>query len=140
MIPLIFWASFQPDFLEAYPQFKPWLYNEAFGLSKFQMSLIFEFFYGIDFVTVELIFRGAMVIGLSSLMGSSVILPMVVTYAFLHFGKPLAETIGSIFGGYILGIIALNTRNILGGCTIHIGVALLMEAMALMQFYVIQNP
>lgn len=139
MIPIIFWASFQSDFLHSYPQFKPWLFEEAFGLSRFQMSFIFEFFYGLDFVSVELIFRGALVIGLSSLMGRSVILPMVVTYAFLHFGKPMAETIGSIFGGYILGVIAFYSRNILGGCVIHIGVALLMEVMALLQYYVFQK-
>jgi hypothetical protein len=139
MMPLIFWASFQPDFIQAYPQFKPWRMKEVFGLSSFQMTAIFEFVYLFDFITVELLFRGALVIGLSSLMGKNVILPMVVTYAFLHFGKPFAETIGSIFGGYILGVIALQSRSILGGCAIHMGVALLMELMALLQYYVIQK-
>ena len=139
MTPLIFWASFQPDFLEAYPTFKPWKVTEVFDLSRAQMSGIYEFFYLFDFVTVELLFRGALVIGLSSIMGKHVVLPMVVTYAFLHFGKPMAETIGSIFGGYILGIIALYSRSILGGCAIHIGVAFLMEVMALLQYYVLQK-
>lgn len=139
MVPLIFWASFQPDFLEAYPSFKPWKANEVFGLSRAQMSGIFEVFYLFDFITVELLFRGALVIGLSSIMGKHTILPMVVTYAFLHFGKPMGETIGSIFGGYILGVIALYSRSILGGCAIHMGVALLMEVMALIQYYLIQH-
>lgn len=137
MTPLIFWASFQADFISAYPTFKPWEVNEVFGLSRAQMASIHEFFYLFDFATVELLFRGALVIGLSSIMGKHVILPMVVTYAFLHFGKPMAETIGSIFGGYILGVIALYSRSILGGCAIHIGVAFLMEAMALLQYYII---
>jgi hypothetical protein len=139
MTPLIFWASFQPDFLEAYPAFKPWKANPVFGLSRAQMSGLFEVFYLFDFVTVELLFRGGLVIGLSSIMGKHTILPMVVTYAFLHFGKPMAETIGSIFGGYILGVIALYSRSILGGCAIHIGVALLMEVMALLQYYLLKN-
>ena len=139
MVPLIFWASFQPDFLEAYPTFKPWRASEVFGLSRAQMSGIYEVFYLFDFITVELLFRGALVIGLSSIMGKHTILPMVVTYAFLHFGKPMAETIGSIFGGYILGVIALYSRSILGGCAIHIGVALLMEVMALIQYYLIHH-
>ncbi len=136
MAPFIFWASFQPDFLAMYPTFKPWEMNEVFGLSRKQMVVMHEFFYLFDFTTVELLFRGALVIGLSSIMGKHVILPMVVTYAFLHFGKPMAETIGSIFGGYILGIIALYSRSILGGCAIHIGVAFLMEAMAFLQYYI----
>jgi len=139
MVPLIFWASFQPDFLEAYPSFKPWRVSEVFGLSRAQMSGIYEVFYLFDFITVELLFRGALVIGLSSIMGKHTILPMVVAYAFLHFGKPMAETIGSIFGGYILGVIALYSRSILGGCAIHMGVALLMELMALLQYYFIRH-
>ncbi|MDB5274260.1 MAG: family intrarane metalloprotease [Chitinophagaceae bacterium] len=139
MAPLIFWASFQPDFIETYPEFKPWRMREVFGLSAWQMSGMFEVLYLFDFITVELLFRGALIIGLSSVMGIHVILPMVVTYAFLHFGKPMAETIGSIFGGYILGVIALYSRSILGGWAIHMGVACLMEVMALLQYYVIKG-
>jgi hypothetical protein len=135
MAPLILWASFQPDFIDNYPTFKPWKINQVFGMTELQMSIVYEIFYLLDFVTVELLFRGAMVIGLSSIMGRHAILPMVVTYAFLHFGKPMAETIGSVAGGYILGVIALYSRNILGGCTIHIGVAALMEIMAIIQYY-----
>lgn len=133
MIPLITWASFQPDFLITYPEFKPWRTGAAFGLSKWEMSAAFEVFYLLDFTTVELIFRGAMIISLSAVMGRHAVLPMVVAYAFLHFGKPMGETLGSMFGGYILGIIALYSRSILGGCLIHIGVAFLMELAALLQ-------
>jgi hypothetical protein len=52
---------------------------------------------------------------------------MIATYCFLHFGKPISESISSVFGGYILGLIALNSRNIWGGVFIHVGVAWLME-------------
>ena len=72
---------------------------------------------------------------MAKILGKDAVLPMVVTYAFLHFGKPLGETVGSIFGGYILGVIALRTKHIFGGCIIHIGVAYLMEVMALWQHY-----
>jgi len=58
---------------------------------------------------------------------------MVAAYAVLHFGKPLGESIGSIFGGYILGIIALYSRNIWGGVFVHGGIALLMEIFAFLQ-------
>jgi len=40
---------------------------------------------------------------------------MVVAYASIHFGKPLGETIPSVFGGYLLGVLALYTRSIWGG-------------------------
>lgn len=96
-------------------------------------GLVFELAYGIDFIATELLFRGFLIIGMAHILGKDVILPMVVTYAFLHFGKPLGETIGSVFGGYILGIMALYSRNIWGGIAIHLGVAWLMELAAFLQ-------
>lgn len=139
MFPLISLASFNDGFLQTYPTFKPWNLIEVFGMSKLQMTSLYEFVYGLDFITVELMFRGGLVIGMVAIMGKDAVLPMVVTYAFLHFGKPVGETIGSIFGGYILGVIALYSRNILGGCIIHMGVAYLMEFTAFIQHYYIKD-
>ncbi|MEM9340836.1 MAG: CPBP family intramembrane glutamic endopeptidase, partial [Bacteroidota bacterium] len=82
---------------------------------------------------VELIFRGFLIFAFSRTLGSWAVLPMLTTYAFLHFGKPLGETISSIFGGYVLGIIAYNSRNIWGGIFIHLGVAWLMELFGWLQ-------
>ena len=92
--------------------------------------MLFEFFYGIDFINVEFLFRGFFVIGMTQILGKHSIVPMVVIYFFLHFGKPPGETITSIFGGFILGIVAFYTRSIWGGIIIHIGIAQLMEAIA----------
>jgi hypothetical protein len=139
MLPLLFWASFQADFQDIYPEFKPWKGGPIFGMNERQLSAIYELVYGLDFISVEVIFRGALVIAMAKVMGKEAILPMASTYAFLHFGKPLAETLGSIFGGYILGVIALRTGNILGGCMIHMGVALLMDFGALVQYYYIKK-
>lgn len=139
VFPIICLVSFLPDFLKQYPSFKPWLMIEVFSLKKWELTAIFEMAYAFNFIMVELIFRGALVIGMATVMGKDAILPMVATYAFLHFGKPLGETIGSVIGGYILGVIALYSRNILGGCLIHIGVAYLMEYMAMFQYYVLKD-
>ena len=49
---------------------------------------------------------------------------------FLHFGKPAGEAISSIFGGYILGILAFRSRNIYGGLIAHLGVAWGMDWLA----------
>ena len=59
---------------------------------------------------------------------------MTAVYVFIHFGKPLGETIGSALGGYILGVIALYSRNIWGGIFIHMGIAFLMEMTAMIQW------
>jgi hypothetical protein len=136
MIPLIVTASFLPEFAKTYPKFKPWFIpGEVFDLSKFQMTSIYEFTYGLNFLSIELFFRGALVIGMVALLGRHAVLPMAVVYCFIHFGKPVAECISSFFGGYLLGIIALYTRSIFGGVLIHLGIAWMMEVVAYTQHY-----
>jgi hypothetical protein len=135
ILPLAAWASFQKDFQNTYPIFKFWNVLSAYGLNPKQMSLIFETTYGIDFISVELLFRGALVIGLASVLGVETILPMAVTYVFIHFGKPAGETISSFFGGYILGVIALYRKNISAGIIIHVGLAYMMETAAVLQHF-----
>lgn len=139
VLPMVIWASFQSDFIQAYPRFKPWHLSSAFGLSTFQMTGLFEMAYGFDFIFVELAYRGALVIGMASLLGRDAILPMASVYVMIHFGKPAAECISSFFGGYILGVFALNLRSIFGGVIIHLGLAYLMEATAFIQHFIGQE-
>jgi hypothetical protein len=135
MLPLLVWASFQEDFIDYYPEFKPWRYQLLFGLDPWWLSPAYELCYAFDFLAVEWMFRGALGIGLALVLGRHAILPMVSCYAYLHFGKPMAEAIGSIFGGYILGVLAIRTGSIWGGCLVHIGIALSMDALAIFQFW-----
>jgi len=140
VFPLVIIASFQDDFLKIYPNYPDTMIVENFSqFSVILETIIFQFFYLFDFILVELFFRGFLVIGLSCILGRRAILPMVIMYAFAHFGKPLGEAVTSIFGGYILGIIAYNYRNIWGGSIIHCGIAFLMEWAALIQIYFIKN-
>jgi hypothetical protein len=133
MIPLIYLASFQPDFLETYPTYLDRQEYVHLNMEKWQTAGIYELCYGFDFISVELFFRGFMVVGLSRIVGKDAILVMVVVYCVLHFGKPAGEAISSIFGGYILGILAFKSRNIFGGLIAHLGVAWGMELMAYLQ-------
>ena len=94
---------------------------------------IYEFVYGLDFFNTEFLFRGFMIIGLAHILGKDTIVPMLVTYCFLHFGKPVGEAISSIVGGYILGVIAFYTRSIWGGVMVHAGLAWMMELAAYLQ-------
>lgn len=137
VFPLAIGASFTEDFMKAYPRFKFWLLEfPILGLNKSQATLIFQFFYSIEFIYVEWVFRGMFALGMYWVMGKHAILPMVSVYAFLHFGKPAGETIGSIFGGFILGVIILNTKNIWGGVIVHLGMALSMEIAAYAQYFI----
>jgi len=120
MLPLIIAASFLPDFTTYYPRFKFWLFPEMFGLKSFMQTIIFELSYAVDFISTEFFFRGVLVIGLASILKKDAVLVMASIYCLSHFGKPVGEAISAFFGGYILGVIALNHKNINGGIIIHI--------------------
>lgn len=128
--PIIILSSLHESFTDYYPVYKANQAAEILHWPEFVPVILFELFYGIDFLNVELLFRGFFVLGMAQILGKHAVIPMVTIYCFLHFGKPTGEAISSIFGGYILGIIALYTRSIWGGILIHIGVAWMMEAAA----------
>ncbi|MEZ0608171.1 CPBP family intramembrane glutamic endopeptidase [Fibrella sp. WM1] len=145
MVPVIALAATQPDFLLAYPTYRDTGAHLALNVPEWLTILGYELAYGWDFVPTELLFRGFLVIGLgrfinpkpvgsvadqTALTLPGPVLPMIIWYASIHFGRPLGETISSLFGGYILGVLALSTRSIWGGLFIHIGIAWLMEAAA----------
>lgn len=133
MLPLILSASFLESFQRQYPMYKA---NEAYlilHIQEWTAALAYEIAYGLDFITVELLFRGFFVIGMIKVLGRNAIVPMAVIYCMLHFGKPAGEAISSIFGGYILGVIAYETKSIWGGIIVHMGIAWLMEIVAFIQ-------
>ncbi len=131
MTPPIIWASTLSSFQQAYPIFDPWRLQARLGWSAGWTYPLHEVCYAFRFVGVELFFRGFLIIGLGRWLGRDAILPMVVLYAMWHFGKPMPEALGSVFGGYVLGVIAWESRCILGGMLVHMGIALMMNAAAL---------
>lgn len=131
MLPLIAGAAaFSEGFQRQYPMYPQTGAHLQLGVPEYVTVLGYELAYGLDFITVELLFRGLFVLGLISTLGRSSILMMACMYCFLHFGKPAGEAISSIFGGYILGVIAFETRSIWGGIVVHMGIAWLMEICA----------
>jgi hypothetical protein len=126
MVPLIAAASTQPDFLTMYPKLKTITEYKIMDLSWWH-KLLFELSYGSDFITIELFFRGFLILAFIKWAGKDAILPMACFYCTIHFGKPLAECISSYFGGLLLGIVVYNTRSIFGGLMVHLGIAWLME-------------
>jgi hypothetical protein len=127
MIPIVLIAAFTSGFIAYYPVFKFWTAVEKMHQPAWMTICTYEIAYLSNFIQVEMLFRGFFILGVGAISGRAAILPMVAIYAALHFGKPVGETISSIFGGYILGILAYKSRNIYGGIFIHMGVALLME-------------
>ena len=120
-------SSTQNDFLATYPKVKQVAFIAPYVQHSWPYKGLFEISYGLDFVTIELFFRGFLVFAFVRYAGADAIVPMAVFYCSIHFGKPLFECISSFFGGLLLGIVAYRTQSILGGFMVHVGIAWMME-------------
>lgn len=127
LVPLVALASTQHDFLMVYPKVKNLAFLDGYVHPSWPWKLVYEISYGLDFLGIELFFRGLLVIGLLRYAGTDAILPMAAFYCTIHFGKPMAECITAFFGGLVLGVLAARTRTIYGGLIVHLGLAWLME-------------
>ncbi len=139
LAPFVFFASFGSDFLRMYPRFRALMAPEYLGVNPVLVQLAFEICYGLAFVSVEFLFRGFMVMVFMKHLGRGSVFVMTTVYCFIHFQKPLLETVSSIFGGLILGIISSYSLSIYGGIIIHLGVAWLMEAAAFIQIVLLKR-
>jgi membrane protease YdiL (CAAX protease family) len=123
MLPLITAASFMGDFLEYYPRASRInIYNP-----EPHHYFWFEVVYALDFISIEVFFRGFMILAFLKILGPKAIIPTAAFYFSIHFGKPIGETISSFFGGVLLGYLSYRKQSIWGGILVHIGIALLME-------------
>lgn len=127
LMPIFLLVSFTPQFLSYYPKMYIDYYNGALGWERWQLIGVFEIFYANDFIGVEGMFRGALVIGMARWLGCRAVLPMALTYMCIHLGKPDLELCSSVIGGYLLGILAWRTRHLWGGIIIHLGIAMFFE-------------
>jgi membrane protease YdiL (CAAX protease family) len=124
ILPVVIIASDTKAFQHTYPFYK--LANR----STFDL-VVWELLYAAQFLSLEFFFRGFMLQGLRSRLGSNAIFIMIVPYCMIHYGKPLPETMGAIGAGIILGTLAMRTRSIWGGVLIHVAVAVTMDVLAL---------
>lgn len=130
MVPLIIAASYNPAFIRQYPMYKTSQAHLALGVDEWVTVTIYEIAYGLDFITVEYFFRGFLVLAMAQFLGRGAVITMAVVYCVLHFGKPAGEAMSSIFGGYILGVVAYETKSVWGGVIVHMGIAWMMEVVA----------
>ncbi len=135
LLPVFVAVSFTPQFLDFYPKMSIEYCNGSFNWADWKVISLFELCYANDFIGVEGMFRGALVIGMTKWLGPRTVLPMAITYMCIHLGKPDLELCSSVFGGYILGILAYRTQHLWGGIIIHLGIAMLFEALGLLRFY-----
>lgn len=131
LLPMFIAVSSTPQFQTFYPRVCIVPYSGVFGWQDWKAVSFFEIAYANDFLAVESMYRGALVVGLSKWLGPRAVLPMALTYLSVHLGKPDLELCSSVIGGYILGILAYRTQHLWGGIIIHLGIAMLFEVLGL---------
>ena len=131
LLPMFLLVSFTPQFLSFYPKMDIASFDGAMGWERWQLIGLFELFYANDFIGVEGMFRGALVIGMARWLSCRAVLPMALAYMCIHLGKPDLELCSSVIGGYILGILAWRTRHLWGGIIIHLGIAMFFEVVGI---------
>jgi membrane protease YdiL (CAAX protease family) len=118
-------VSYQEAFQKTYPFYR--------YPSTFTSLLLWEAFYALQFFSLEVFFRGFMLNELKHRWGWRAILFMMTPYCMIHFSKPGLEALGAVIAGSVLGVLALRTKNIWGGVTIHVAVAWSMDFASLLQ-------
>lgn len=125
-MPFVVAASFSATFQDYYPYFSP-----PAGDSLWPLMFGWWALYALQFVAIELFFRGFLVLGLAPRFGTGAVALAVVPYILVHLSKPVPEVIGAAFAGVTLGILVLRSRSIWLGVAVHVIVALSLDALAL---------
>lgn len=73
----------------------------------------------LDLFGWEFIFRGWLLFGYAKKYGSDALWLQSVPFALAHIGKPEIETISTIFGGFLFGLVAWRTKSFLYPFLIH---------------------
>jgi len=125
MLIIIWFVSKDNSFQQQYPFFK----HEYWGHTG--RFVCWELVYAFQFFCVEFFFRGFLLQIPKRKIGVIAVFVMIIPYCMIHYQKPLLETTGAIFGGTILGFMAIRTNSIYGGVIIHIFVAIAMDLASL---------
>jgi membrane protease YdiL (CAAX protease family) len=124
VVPAVFAVASQPDFGDYYPFYKK--------CSRSWLDLLmWESMYVLQFLGLEMYFRGFWLNTLRRSMGSTAIFAMCVPYCMIHYGKPYLEACGAVVAGIALGSLSMRTKSIYSGFLVHVTVALLMDGLAI---------
>ncbi len=127
MLPLLWFASSQPDFAAKYPHLKS-------AREYWSIFLIYEIGMLTYMFSWEFIWRGYMQFGLEEKFGYYAILIQMIPFVILHNGKPEIETFSAILGGIALGILAFRTRSFIYGVLVHFGIMLGIDLISVARF------
>ena len=88
-----------------------------------QLNALMPFLNLLDLFSWEFFFRGFILFGYARKFGDHALWLQAVPFAMAHVGKPEVETLSTIFGGFLFGLVAWRTRSFLYPFLIHFFVA-----------------
>lgn len=122
-IPIIYFISSSENFMRYFPLMKS-------AKDEIVFFIVYEILFVLFIFAWEFIFRGYILFGLEKRFGIYAIFIQMMPFVILHNGKPFIETSASIFGGILLGYLALRTRSILYGFIIHAAILVVLDILA----------
>ncbi len=125
MVPVVLLVSTLDSFQDFYPFYEP-----SGTESVWPWFVTWEIVYLLQFIGLELFFRGFALHGLVPRFGNMAIFVVLIPYVMIHFAKPAPEAVGSIVAGLVLGYLSLRSKSAVWGGLLHFGVALLMDVVA----------
>ena len=103
--PILWWVSSSDPSMQKYYQS---LLTPALPIMTF-----------LDLIGWEFFFRGWILFGYARRFGDNALWLQAVPFALAHIGKPEVETLSTIFGGFLFGLVAWRTRSFVYPLLIH---------------------
>jgi hypothetical protein len=135
----MFLFSFSPGLHAYYPMYYLDSDITILGMPFWTTFILYEAVYGLQFVAIELFFRGFIPAALYKYAGEGALFISSAMYFFIHFSKPPLEAAASFFGGLILCVIAQSSKTIWSGIVFHLTIAWSMDGFSLLQKLLIQR-
>jgi membrane protease YdiL (CAAX protease family) len=127
MIPILWIVSSMPEFTEKYPHL-------PLTKANFKIFFIYEIGMLIYLFAWEFVFRGYLLFGLFKKFNYYAIFIQMIPFVILHNGKPALETFSAIFGGIILGYLAIKTSSFFYGFLLHFGIMFIIDLFSIIRF------
>lgn len=117
MTPILWWAT----------RFSPAMQN-YYDIPLTSGSIVLS---ALELLGWEFVFRGFLLFAYFQVLGDDALWLQAVPFALAHLGKPPLETLSTLLGGFLFGLVALKTRSFIYPFLIHFYVSFLVTLFAL---------
>lgn len=125
MLPVLYFASRQPQFFQFYPM-------QSRAGEDWTFFLYHQLTYGMYFFCWEFFYRGFLTFGLAKGIGfPAAIVAQSIGFAIMHYGKPMPEVYGSFIAGIALGWLAMKGRSFYPCFLLHWAISLTFDLLTI---------